>query len=237
MVTHAPLGEVRLLAAGSLPDRPNPRPLLFSCDTPETSETPGAERVDPCRPARLEAWQRLQATRGQSAALTYMFQGDGPAGALHAQRLRQDWQRLCAEADIPLLVYLHCGHQPDTRSPILQHLLQTLDHHGPVHALRVECRKSLSDAMVLARALTARSRLSLVLRDPTQRLSPRPAQSRPLRYALLGTRDRAEALSPRLASTSGSRVNTRSGSLSDPIPDPMPDPMSGTFAATPFRSL
>ena len=211
MVNDAPLCEVQLLAAGSLPDRPNPRPLLFSCDAPE------AQGADPCRPARLEAWHRLQNTRGQTAAVTYMFQGEGQSAELHAQRLRHDWQRLCAEADTPLLVYLHCGHQPDTRSPILQHLLQTLDHHGPVHALRVECRRSLSHGTSLARAVTARSQLSLVLRDPTERLSTRPEHSRPLRYALLGTRDRAAALGARQAHQSGT--------------------MSVTFAATPFRSL
>ncbi|WP_293577445.1 hypothetical protein [Phaeobacter sp.] len=211
MISRSSLSDVQLLASGALPDRPNPRPLLFSCDMSD------APVDDPCRSARLEAWHRLQTKRDQIAAVTHLFQGEGPLAELHAQRLRHDWQRLCAEADTPLLIYLHCGHQPDTRSPILQHLLHTLGHQGPVHALRVECRKSLRDAWILARALTVRSELSLVLRDPTERLSTRSEVCRPLRYALLGTRDRAAALAARQMPHSGT--------------------MSGTFAATPFRSL
>ncbi len=208
MMSRSHHNEVQLLAAGSLPDRPSARPLLFSCDAAD------AAPADPCRPARLEAWHRLHsAATGPTGAVAHLFQGAGSGPDLHAQRLREDWQRLCSETDTPLLVYLHCGHQPDTRSPVLQHLLQTLDHHGAVHALRVECRRSLRDAMVLARALTANSSLSLVLRDPTERLSMRPERSRPLRFALLATRDRASAFAARHA------------------------PMSGTFAATPIRSL
>ena len=87
------------------------------------------------------------------------------------------------------------------------------DQSLTLNSLRVECRRSLRDAMVLARALTANSSLSLVLRDPTERLSMRPERSRPLRFALLATRDRASAFAARHA------------------------PMSGTFAATPIRSL
>jgi len=195
MMPPSRFAEVQLLAAGTLPDRPSIRPVLFPCDSPGASAEAG-QRPDLSRHQRLHAWQRLQHAPAQSRPAMHLFDGVGAGAAqeLHARRLRDDWQQLCAAADTPLLVYLHCGHQPDTRSPVLQHLLQTLDHHGPVHALRVECRNSLRDAMALARALTARSSLSLVLRDPTERLSTRPEPGRPLRYALLGTRDRATDL-------------------------------------------
>jgi len=198
MALRPSLAEVRLLASGTLPDRASARPILYSCDTGEDSAA-REHPFDPCLQQRLDAWKRLQSSTDPTPPAMHLFSNADAVPDLHSQRLREDWRRLCAETDTPLLVYLHCGHQPDTRSPILQYLLQTLDHHGPVHALRVECRKSLQDAMALARAMTANSSLSLVLRDPTERLTPRPRHTRPLRYALLGTRDRAVDLSQRRA--------------------------------------
>lgn len=186
MARLLPLAHVRLLAAGTLPDRPMSRPVV----------PPG----DGSGAGRLINWRRLQAVSERTPIAIQHFDEDappptGPQRNLHASRLRDHWTHLCQAVDAPMLVYLHRGHQTETHSPILQHLLQLLDYRGPVHALRVETRDDFRDAMVMARALAAKSNLALVLRDPTERLTTRSSPQRRMRFALLGT----EAPSPEIA--------------------------------------
>ncbi|MBD3787207.1 MAG: hypothetical protein IE922_09580 [Sphingomonadales bacterium] len=123
-------------------------------------------------------------------------QGGPAASPLHPAQLAQDWAILCARtaAQRPALLYLHRGQQPDTRCPILQDLLAVLDHRGAVHALRVETPAARRDALAIARALTPRHGLLLVLHDPTQRLCLAPRAMAPLRFLLLATQTQARRL-------------------------------------------
>lgn len=177
---HAP-GNIRLLASGLVSDRPCARPVH-------------AEANAPAR-ARITAWRRMQDVADDAPLVELWFPDETGCNSLHSDRLRRGWPALCA-GGIPVLVYLHRGHQPDTRCPVLQNLLQALDHAGPVYALRVETRAALRDAMAMARALTARNGRCVVLRDPTERLTARPERNLPLRYALLGISDPASHSAP-----------------------------------------
>ena len=175
------LQNIRLLATGTVPDRPTARPVH-------------AHASAPCR-RRVTAWRRMQDIADETPLAELWFSDKSGRGVLHSDRLRQHWPALCA-GETPVLVYLHRGHQPDTRCPVLQNLLQALDHTGPVYALRVESGAALHDAMTMARALTVENGLSVVLRDPTERLTAHPERSLPLRYALLGNSDFAPRPAP-----------------------------------------
>ncbi|QBF29661.1 hypothetical protein CFI11_00325 [Thalassococcus sp. S3] len=165
---------MRLLASGALPHRPRRRPCAQAASD------------------RLNAWRRMQGLQSDIVIEEASFADDLEDVALHAAGLRDDWKTVCGRVPAPMLVYLHRGHQPDPRSPILQHLLRTIDHRGPVHALRVETRRALHDALDLARGLAAQAGLALVLSDPTERLATRAPNRAPLRFLLLGDARLAE---------------------------------------------
>jgi hypothetical protein len=173
--TH--IKQTHLLAKGVLPHRPQMHNLEDQ--------------------SHLDCWRNAHGVDTGRVVTGCSFDDGTGQTTLHSTGLQRDWTALCGQVETPMLVYLHRGHQPDTRCPILQDLLQTLDHRGGVHALRVEDRRALHDALDLSRALAVRFGLVLVLNDPTRRLcteSPMPA---PLRYMLLANEHRAHSLRER----------------------------------------
>ncbi|MEP3300224.1 MAG: hypothetical protein ABJO27_27690, partial [Pseudoruegeria sp.] len=116
--TH--IKEVRLLAKGALPHRPQMQNLEDHSD--------------------LDCWRNAHGVDTDRTVTSCSFDDGTGQTTLHPTELQRDWKSLCGQVETPMLVYLHRGHQPDTRCPILQDLLQTLDHRGGVHALRVEDR-------------------------------------------------------------------------------------------------
>jgi hypothetical protein len=173
--TH--IKNVHILAKGALPHRPMVRQLDNA--------------------SKLECWRDVHGLGHHMPVTSCGFEDETGQRKLHSKELQRDWNTLCDRVETPMLVYLHRGHQPDTRCPILQDLLQILDHRGGTHALRVENRHALHDALDLSRGLALRFGLVLVLNDPTQRLctcNPSPA---PLRYMLLANESRSQILRER----------------------------------------
>ena len=159
--------RVRLLASGTLALAPLRRPLVQKS----------------CK--RIGAWRRLNGLC-ESTELEQAGFVDGRSISLHSGQLREHWRKVLTLSETPILIYLHRGHQPDTRSPILQYLLNMIDHRGPVHALRVESNAALRDAFDVSRGLATQLGLVLVLSDPTERIAAKSRTSAPLRYLLLG---------------------------------------------------
>ncbi|NIZ12591.1 hypothetical protein [Phaeobacter sp. HF9A] len=161
------LGTVSVLATGALPFRAEPR----HC----TESGP-----------RTHAWRAFHDVAPECPLQVALFR-NGSETALHPADLESHWRQLRALGEEPLLVYLHRGHQEDTRNPILAPLLARIAYRGPVHALRVESRRALRDALDFARVLAQGAQRVLVLNDPTHRLFSGETPSRaPLRYLLLG---------------------------------------------------
>ncbi|MGH0003892.1 hypothetical protein ACQU0X_27785 [Pseudovibrio ascidiaceicola] len=65
----------------------------------------------------------------------------------------------------PVIVYLHCRYHADPRTAVLQHLLNSLQHHGQAHSLRISCQEQMRDALVFIQALLHRAPLVLLLSD------------------------------------------------------------------------
>lgn len=104
------------------------------------------------------------------------------AGAL--QPMLADIRSRVGGPDLSIL-YLHRGHQLDTRSPILQWLLPLIGGTGPVFALRVDDEIARQDAMIMAQALLQRNRRVLVLTDETRRLCPHKTAAPVITYTVL----------------------------------------------------
>lgn len=85
----------------------------------------------------------------------------------------------------PAILYLHRGHQPDTRSPILQHLIPLIGAGGPIFALRVEDDRARQDAMTMAHALLNEHGQVLVLTDEIRRLGRKEKIVSGLTYEVL----------------------------------------------------
>ncbi|WP_372394620.1 hypothetical protein ABMY26_01030 [Azospirillum sp. HJ39] len=115
-----------------------------------------------------------------------VFDDAGPSGLFSAELVRL-WEKACRMAGgrTPYLLYLHRGQHHDPRLPLLPELLDLLGHRGPVHALRVESRPALSDALAFARAMASRTDAMLLLHDPTRRLAAVNTPDGPLRYLIL----------------------------------------------------
>lgn len=92
----------------------------------------------------------------------------------------------------PAVLYLHCGHQSDTRSPILQHLIPLIGTDGPIFALRVEDERARQDAMTMAHALLNDHGQVLVLGDEIRRLGRKGKTASALTYEVL-SRERIDA--------------------------------------------
>lgn len=120
----------------------------------------------------IQPWRRFVGQTGSHQPvkrLTCFWDGKEH---LHAPELVSLWTKLRSEhdADDCTLLYLHRGHQIDTKTPLLQHLLNLLDHKGAVFALRVESEADHEDAQAFAQALASDHGAVLVLHDPTDRL-------------------------------------------------------------------
>lgn len=97
--------------------------------------------------------------------------------------------RSSLEGQAPAILYLHRGHQVDTRSPVLQNLLNLLKVNRNVFSLRVENATSRHDALTLASALLQRYNHLLVLDDEVERVirSSQVQISLSLSYLLLAS--------------------------------------------------
>lgn len=71
----------------------------------------------------------------------------------------------CAQARVTPVVYLHSRAHADPRTPTFQHVLNSLDHRGPAHALRIADSTSLADAVAFLDALLCETPAVLVLHD------------------------------------------------------------------------
>lgn len=89
------------------------------------------------------------------------------------------------------LVYLHCRYHSDPRTPVLQHVLNRLNHRGPVHALRVDSSAALSDAVTFVRAMLRRTQTILLLHDAIDRLDQGTENDGVHRYLFLASRNGA----------------------------------------------
>jgi hypothetical protein len=144
--------------------------------------------------APMTAWAKEDET-----PLEARFPG-GDARALFPATLGPAFHSLCSlaeRAEDICLLYFHCGHQSEAKTPILQKLLDALGHAGPSLALRMRSDQLPTHAFDLVPEFLATHRHVMVIDDPLERLrhgaSPAPARPR-ITLALFG---RALASHPR----------------------------------------
>jgi hypothetical protein len=120
---------------------------------------------------QLNIWRHILQVPETAAIQTVIFDADGKHDRSLAELLHRVRASLCDEA--PAILYLHRGHQLDTRSPVLQSLLNLLEIERNVFSLRVEDAAALHDALTLASGLLHRHERVLVLHDEIERVSMR----------------------------------------------------------------
>ncbi|MER9408709.1 MULTISPECIES: hypothetical protein [unclassified Mesorhizobium] len=139
--------------------------------------------LDAAERRQVALWLDLNQVSHNVDLQTVVFENAAPhAGAL--QPLLADIRARLGGSDLSIL-YLHRGHQLDTRSPILQWLLPLVGGTGPVFALRVDDEIARQDATTMARALLHRHGRVLVLTDETRRLGPHEAAAPVITYTVL----------------------------------------------------
>jgi hypothetical protein len=152
-------------------------------DTGAIKVSPEPRDVTEADRRRIGAWRQFHQIAEIAPVQIVSFPGD----ALHDSSLRQ-WLHAMRDklrGRRLAILYLHCGHQLDTRSPILQHLLNQLDITQSAFALRIENEEARRDAWSMASALLHTHESVLLLHDDFNRLAERGPISGSLTYALL----------------------------------------------------
>ncbi|WP_299961143.1 hypothetical protein [uncultured Roseobacter sp.] len=146
--------------------------------------------VDTAGQGQISLWRALNQVGEEVDLQRVAFECMAP----HDVGLKQTFAHIRARLGDPnpAILYLHCGHQSDTRSPILQHLVPLIGAGGPIFALRVEGESAFQDAMTMARALLNEHGQVLVLRDEIRRLGRKGSTVSALRYEVL-SRDPTDA--------------------------------------------
>jgi hypothetical protein len=132
---------------------------------------------------QLHAWRACFGAEEAAGLQTAAFAENLP----HDTGLQEVVERLRIRhggGDLAVL-YLHRGHQLDTRSPILQWLLHLLDLDRNVFAIRVEHEQALEDAFFMARALLGAYARVLILNDEVERIAERDRLSNEVGYVVL----------------------------------------------------
>lgn len=131
---------------------------------------------------RISTWRQFHQVSETAPVQIVSFAGDCLHCGSLRQRLRGIRDKLRGKS--LAILYLHCGHQLDTRSPILQHLLNQLDIHQSAFALRIEDEDARRDALSMAAALLHTHDYVLLLHDNLNRIVESGSVSGSLKYAL-----------------------------------------------------
>lgn len=133
--------------------------------------------------SQLHVWRGCFGAEKAAGLQTAAFDENLP----HDTSLQELVERLKMEhgAEDLAVLYLHRGHQLDTRSPILQWLLHLLDLDRNVFAIRVEHEGALEDAFSMARALLGAHAMVLILNDEVERIAERDRLSNEVGYVVL----------------------------------------------------
>ncbi|WP_320203662.1 hypothetical protein [Agrobacterium rosae] len=131
---------------------------------------------------QISTWRQFHQVSEMTPVQIVSFAGD----CLHCGSLRQWLHGIRDElrGKSLAILYLYCGHQLDTRSPILQHLLNQLDICQSAFALRIEDDNARRDALSMASALLHAHDHVLLLHDDLNRIAERGTVSGSLKYAL-----------------------------------------------------
>ncbi len=159
------LTEKHVVAHGSHPVSPTWRDLTLS------------EWTD------LHAWRAYFDREGATGLQTAVFNRNLP----HDPSLRDFIEGLWVDHGVQDLavLYLHRGHQLDTRSPILQWLLHLLGLDRNVFAIRVEDEEALGHALHMGRALLGAHSKVLILNDEMERIAEHGRLTNEVSYIVL----------------------------------------------------
>lgn len=139
--------------------------------------------LDAAERRQVALWQDLNEVAQSVDLQTVVFENAAPHSGVLQPLLAAIRARL-GGANPPIL-YLHRGHQLDTRSPILQRLLPLVGVSGLVFALRIDGETARQNAMTMARALLHCHGLVVVLTDEIRRLGPQKAVVPVINYTVL----------------------------------------------------
>ncbi|PLP59157.1 hypothetical protein CYK37_11810 [Mesorhizobium loti] len=142
-----------------------------------------ARALDASDRVRIILWLELNQIAPNVAVQAVAFEN----AASHCEALQPLLADLRARFGGPdlAILYLHRGHQLDTRSPILQQLLHLVGATGPVFALRADNDVARRDAKIMSRALLHCHGRILVLADETRRLCLQSAIPPVITYTIL----------------------------------------------------
>ncbi|WP_412066326.1 hypothetical protein [Rhizobium sp. SYY.PMSO] len=159
---------------------------------------------------QLHGWRACHGAEEAAGLQTAAFDENLP----HDTSLRDVVERLRVDhggRDLAVL-YLHRGHQLDTRSPILQWLLHLLDINRNVFAIRVEHEQALEDAFSMARALLGAHAKVLILNDEVERIAERGRLANEVSYVVL-EKERRDATATRRDPARSAQNHVREMSL------------------------
>lgn len=172
---------------------------LHVIDTGAINVSPQSRDATHADHRRICSWRQFHLISEDAAVQIVSFPGD----ELHDASLRRWLQgvRDKLQARSLAILYLYRGHQLDTRSPILQHLLNQLGFTHSTFALRIEDEDARRDALSMASALLHTHDNVLLLHDDLNRIAERGPVNTDLKYTLFASgSDRRDLLGPLLPS-------------------------------------